>query len=328
MRQSPRRLPTLNRQSPEVNRENWENREYERIAGTVMRSVVTNRENPMHIRNLRSTIALVMLAGLAGGAANAAQCTNDTWKKVMQRGTLIVGVKADYKPWGYRDQSGGIIGMEADMAQDVADAMGVGLELVAVQSSNRMQFLEQGKIDMMIATMSDREDRRKIVGIPGPNYYTSGTNVLAPKAIGLKNWSELKGKPVCGKQGAFYNKIVADRHGANVIAFTGNAEAKQALRDKKCIAWVYDDSSIMSDLSSGNYNDYEMPFASEDDNPWGLAVPLAERDCVFGQFMSGMQYNWHRSGRLIELEKKWGIQPTAFLARENKRFSDWLADKN
>ena len=63
--------------------------------------------------------------------------------------------------------------------------MGVSLELVPVQSSNRMQFLEQGKIDMMIATMSDRADRREIVGIPGPNYYTSGTNVMAPKALGF-----------------------------------------------------------------------------------------------------------------------------------------------
>lgn len=38
--------------------------------------------------------------------------------------------------------------------------MGVELELVSVQSPNRMQVLEQGKIDLMIATMSDRADRR------------------------------------------------------------------------------------------------------------------------------------------------------------------------
>ena len=156
-------------------------------------------------------------------------------------------VKADYKPWGYRDSSGKIVGMEADMAQDVADAMGVKLELVAVQSSNRMQFLQQGKIDMMIATMSDRKDRRKIVGIVQPNYYTSGTNVMSPKALKIRKWTDLTGKPVCGKQGAFYNKIVSKRYNAKIVAFTGNAEAKQALRDRKCIAWVYDDSSIMSD---------------------------------------------------------------------------------
>ncbi len=274
-----------------------------------------------------------LLAGITATAftmvsigAQAAECTNETWNRVMERGKIVVGVKADYKPWGFRNESGELVGMEIDMAKDVASTMGVELELVPVQSSNRMQFLEQGKIDLMIATMSDRADRREIVGIVQPNYYTSGTNVMSPKALGLTEWEDLRGKPVCGKQGAFYNQIVEERYGAEIVAFTGNAEAKQALRDKKCIAWVYDDSSIMSDLSSGNWNDFEMPLASEDDNPWGLAVPLAEKDCVFGNFMAGKQYNWHQSGALMELEKKWGIQPTAYLEKQNDRYGDWLAE--
>ena len=281
----------------------------------------------MHRKPMLDVLAGAAMAGLLAAPASsfAEQCANDVWNEVMKRGKIVVGVKADYKPWGYRDTSGAIVGMEADMARDVADTMGVDLELVAVQSSNRMQFLEQGKVDMFIATMSDRPDRRKIVGITQPNYYTSGTNVMSPKALGLKEWEELRDKPVCGKQGAFYNKIVSERYGAKVVAFTGNAEAKQALRDKKCIAWVYDDSSIMSDLSSGDWPDFEMPLQSEDDNPWGLAVPLAERSCVFGNFMSGMTYNWHQSGRLIELEKKWGIQPTRYLEDQHERHKDWLA---
>ena len=268
------------------------------------------------------TIATAM--GSVSATAHAA-CTNDTWNKVMERGKVVVGVKADYKPWGYRDSDGSIVGMEIDLAQAAADAMGVELETVAVQSSNRMQFLEQGKIDMMIATMSDREDRREIVGITQPNYYTSGTNIMAPKALSFQKWEDLRGKPVCGKQGAFYNQVVTERYGVEVVAFTGNAEAKQALRDKKCVAWVYDDSSIGSDLSSGEFDEFEMPLASEDDNPWGLAVPLAEKDCVFGHFMSGLTFNMHQSGQLIELEKKWGIQPTQYLVDKNAEYGDWLA---
>lgn len=279
------------------------------------------------------TLAMAGLAGVftlgaLAAAASAQECKNETWKRVMEKGKLTVGVKADYKPWGFRDSSGKIVGMEADMAADVAKIMGVDVELVAVQSSNRMQFLEQGKIDLMIATMSDRPDRRKVVGIVQPNYYTSGTNILAPKALKITKWEDLKGKPVCGKQGAFYNKIVSERYGAKIIAFTGNAEAKQALRDKKCVAWVYDDSSIMSDIASGQYNEFEMPLQSEDDNPWGLAVPTAEKDCVFGNFMSGVTYNWLQNGHLIELEKKWKIQPTKFLADQKTRFKDWLEGKN
>lgn len=278
--------------------------------------------------NFRKLALSTVVAASLGGVTSVAQaaCTNDVWNKVMERGKMVVGVKADYKPWGYRSTDGSIIGMEVDLAQAAADAMGVELETVAVQSSNRMQFLEQGKIDMMIATMSDRADRREIVGITQPNYYTSGTNIMAPKALSFKNWDDLKGKPVCGKQGAFYNEVVTERYGVEIVAFTGNAEAKQALRDKKCVAWVYDDSSIGSDLSSGEFDDFEMPLASEDDNPWALAVPLAEKDCVFGNFMSGLTFNMHQSGKLIELEEKWGIQPTAYLKAKNEAYSDWLAE--
>ncbi|MEL6219718.1 MAG: transporter substrate-binding domain-containing protein [Pseudomonadota bacterium] len=274
-------------------------------------------------QTLKTGLAAILMASVAT-AATAAQCTNEVWNKVMERGKIVIGVKADYKPWGFRDENGNLVGMEIDMAQSVADTMGVELEMVAVQSSNRMQFLEQGKVDMFIATMSDRADRREIVGIPGPNYYTSGTNIMSPKALDFANWEDLRGKPVCGKQGAFYNKIVEERYGVTVVAFTGNAEAKQALRDKKCVAWVYDDSSIGSDLASGNWDEFEMPLASEDDNPWGLAVPVAEKECVFGNFMSGMQYNWHQSGALIALEEKWGIKPTQYLVDQNARFKDWL----
>ena len=60
-----------------------------------------------------------------------------------------------------------------------AKRLGVKLELVPVVASNRIQFLQQGKIDLMIATMSDTPERRKIVDIVDPNYYGSGTNVLA-----------------------------------------------------------------------------------------------------------------------------------------------------
>ncbi|WP_289034356.1 transporter substrate-binding domain-containing protein [uncultured Roseibium sp.] len=277
------------------------------------------------MKTLTALLTAAAVVATTSGTAFAA-CTNDTWNKINERGKIVVGVKADTKPWGFLDSSGALVGMEADMAAEVAETLGVELELVGVQSSNRMQFLEQGKIDLMIATMSDRTDRRAIVGIVQPNYYTSGTNIMAPKALGITEWTDLTDKPVCGKQGAFYNKIVEERYGAKIIAFTGNAEAKQALRDKKCVAWVYDDSSIAADLASGEYDDYEMPLKTEDDNPWGLAVPLGEQSCVFGRFMSGMQYDWLQSGKLLELEEKWGIQKSAFLEAQQARFKDWLAE--
>jgi len=107
------------------------------------------------------------LAAVALALGPAAAQTLD---KIKQRGEIVVGSKADYKPFGFRDPSGKIVGFEPDMAEDVAKKLGVKLVLEPVVSSNRMQFLQQGKIDLMIATMNDKPDRRQVVGIIEPLY--------------------------------------------------------------------------------------------------------------------------------------------------------------
>jgi polar amino acid transport system substrate-binding protein len=50
---------------------------------------------------------------------------------------------------------------------------------------------------------------------------------------------------------------------------------------------------------------------------------LEELNGIWGNFMSGMTYNWHSTGRLVELEKKWGIQQSQFVVDMNKRFEPY-----
>jgi polar amino acid transport system substrate-binding protein len=257
------------------------------------------------------------LAALAGVALAAIPAAAQTLDKIKQRGVLVVGTKADYKPFGFRDPSGAIVGLEPDLAKDVADKLGVRLELEPVVSSNRMQFLQQGKIDLMIATMNDKPDRRQVVGILDPSYYASGVNVLASKKANLKSWEQLKGQKVCGIQGAWYNKPVAEKYGADFISFKGQSEAETALMQGNCIGWVYDDTAFAERLADAKWKDFEMPLETILEEPWGIAVRLEERDGAWGKFVSGVIEDWHRSGRLIELEKKWNIPPSAFLKKMN-----------
>jgi polar amino acid transport system substrate-binding protein len=198
---------------------------------------------------------LVALAGLALNAGASAQ----TLDKIKSRGVLVVGSKADYKPFGFRDPSGAIVGFEPDIAKDIADKLGVKLELEPVVSSNRMQFLQQGKIDLMIATMNDKPDRRQVVGIIEPLYYASGVNVLSSKKAALKSWEQLKGQKVCGIQGAWYNKPVAEKYGADFVSFKGQTEAETALLQGNCIGWIYDDTAFAERLADAKWKDFEMP---------------------------------------------------------------------
>jgi polar amino acid transport system substrate-binding protein len=241
----------------------------------------------------------------------------DTLDDIKARGALIVGVKADYPPYGFRDSSGAIIGFEPDMAADVAKRLGVKLELVPVVASNRMQFLQQGKIDLMIATMSINDERRKAVGIVEPAYYASGVALLANKRANIKSAADLKGKPICAIQGAFYNyRIQSEFTGQNLVAFKGVPENEQALLNGQCAGFVYDDTLLIFKKKSEaeKWADFDVVELAEfKPEPWGCAVKLEDRDGAWGKFMSTTVTDWLKSGTLQALEKKWLGQNTKWL---------------
>ena len=261
--------------------------------------------------------ALVAMLAFTGGAF----AQTDTMAKIKEKGVIVVGVKNDYRPWGFVDPSGQIVGLEIDMAKEVAQRLGVKVEMIPVTAANRMEFLQQGRIDLVIATMGDTAARRKVVGMVEPNYYAGATNVMAKKSYALKNWTDLKGKKVCAVQGAYYNKRVSEQYGPDLQAFAGIPEALTALQGGNCVAFVYDNTFIESTLAAGDakWKDYEMPLVTEDEQPWGVAVALPDLNGPWGEFMKKVSVEWHKNGTLLALEKKWGIKQSPFLVEMNKK---------
>ncbi len=262
-------------------------------------------------RNWFIAAALVAITWFGASAAHA----QDTLAKIKERGTIVIGVKNDYKPWGYLDPSGKIIGMEIDLVTEIAAKLGAKVEMIPVIAANRMEFLNQGRIDLILATMGDTAQRRQIIGMIEPNYYAGGTNVLAPKSVGLKSWVDIKGKKICAVQGAYYNRRVTQLYVPELVVFPAVPEALNALQGGNCVAFLFDDTLINSTLAAGDpkWASYEMPLASEDPQLWAMGVRLADLDAPFGKLLKDLSVEWHKTGKLVELEKKWGIKSSPFL---------------
>src|SRR2546425_13218235 len=124
------------------------------------------------MERMRRGFAAAVAAGLAvpvGGPGPAdAQATLEVVKK---RGKLIAGVKTDFPPFGTIDASGRNVGFNADVAHRFAQALfndANQVELVAVTSGNRIPFLQSGKIDIIIATVTITDERRQVVEFSEP----------------------------------------------------------------------------------------------------------------------------------------------------------------
>jgi polar amino acid transport system substrate-binding protein len=228
---------------------------------------------------LRCLYGLFCALALAVVTANGGlpQARAGSLDDIHASGVLVVGSKADYQPFGFRDGAGAIVGFEPDLAAEIAKALGVTLKLVPVVATTRIPLLRSDDVDLVIATMNETPERRLQVDFVEPSYYASGANVLAPKSAHLRVWQELRDKPVCSVEGSFYLPELKERYGPALRTYKDTDQVYAAVKAGECVA-VYDDAAIIAQLQKPEWQDYEMPLRSMVLQPWGMAVKPGNAD--------------------------------------------------
>ncbi|MDQ5909503.1 MAG: polar amino acid transport system substrate-binding protein [Pseudomonadota bacterium] len=246
----------------------------------------------------------------------------DTFEAIQNRGKLIVGVKADVPLWGVLDKvSGNIVGLEPDLAQDLADQFGVKLELKPLLSAERVSALEQRLVDVVIATFADTPDRQTQVTMVLPHYYETGFGLLTRRSEQLKQWSDLYNRRVCSRRESFFNRALAIKYGVDVIALYSVDHAVAALRDGRCVGLIFSDIAIQAMLQKPEWSTrYEAPLPSLYSAPWAIGLHRDERDGRLYHAISRAVVRWHRSGLLARLEDKWGIPRSNFVQQMEQRW--------
>jgi ABC-type amino acid transport substrate-binding protein len=165
------------------------------------------------------------------------------------RGKLVVGVKTDFPPFGYLDPSGKPQGFDVDVARYLAKALFEDegrLELVPVTSGSRIPFLYSDWIDMIVATMTVTEDRKRVLDFSDP-YFASSSLLLVPAGSPVRGIEDLSGKAVAVIEGSVQEKDLEQvAPGAKRVAFKNMDEAVAALRGKKVDALCQDDMLILA----------------------------------------------------------------------------------
>lgn len=166
--------------------------------------------------------------------------------------------------------------------------------------------------------MNDTPERRKLVEIVQPGYYASGVNALVPRSLHLHVWQQLRGKPICTIDGAFYVGDIKQRYEPEMLTFKSTVEMYDALARRRCLSVVYDDTAIVGQLQSPDWREYEMPLLSIMVEPWGMAVRLGETRLA--TVLSDQVKDWHRTGRIAALEDRWHIPHSAFAEDMHRKY--------
>jgi polar amino acid transport system substrate-binding protein len=193
--------------------------------------------------------------------------------EVKSKGKLTVGVKCDYPPFGYIDESSKNAGFEIDIAHQMASyAFGDpnALTLTCVTGSNRVSFLTSKRIDLIEATMNYTPERARTIDFSTP-YFDSGVKLLVPKNSPITSFEQLAGKSVITTSGAtaslWLTQCMKD---VKQTLFTETSQALTALNQKRGDAFAQDDTLLL-DLAAKN-PELKVVGDAKADSPWGMGV--------------------------------------------------------
>lgn len=171
--------------------------------------------------------ALVLFGALLAGWVQPAAA--QTVDEITKRGELVVAIDLTNPPWGFLDAQQEPAGFDPAFAKLVADRMGVKLRIERVTSPTRIPFLQSGRADLVISTLSVTAERARQVWFTTP-YAPNPLILIAPKDKAYKSFEDLKGLRVAVPRGSPQDQTVTRMApGANIMRFDDDASAQQAL---------------------------------------------------------------------------------------------------
>lgn len=266
---------------------------------------------------VRKLVAGTVLAALAGGVAHA----DATMDRIKAKGKLTVGIILSGAPFGYIDPTTQEQkGLNIDLAKELAKGLGVELATQTVTPPNRVQFLQQGKVDILIANMQYTEERAKSLGyIPTP-YDRMGGAALGRKDSGIKDWKDLKGKIACVSQGSNYTQPLIEEYGANVKALPSQPESLLALKGGNCDVSVHVSGTLglMLQDRADEWKDYALLTPTDlipSDSVIWLKKDENDTQAALDKIVRGL----HASGKLIEIAKANRLPNLSYLEEEHEK---------
>jgi glutamate transport system substrate-binding protein len=282
----------------------------------------------MKFRSWAPLLALMLVLGLAiaacgdddddeqpagGGeetpAAQAEQFPADTTMgRIQEAGEIKIGVKYDVPPFGFQNpESGNIEGFDVDLGQAIADKLGVEANFVEAISDNRIPFLEDGTVDLVLSTMTINKERDMEIDFSEPYYIAEG-RILTPSETDITGVDSLGGKRVCTALGSTYEETLKEQApDADLRLVDSYSECLELIQNGAVDAVSTDDVILTGMIIQDDTLKLveAEPLTTE---PYGAGIK--DGDTEFKEFVDGVIQEYKQDGSWAEAYEKWVGQYT------------------
>jgi ABC-type amino acid transport substrate-binding protein len=242
-------------------------------------SLQKQKKTPWMIIGVVVIIAVALIAVVVmGGFLNGTE--TDVLKKVKNRGQLIVGTQIPYEPFEYQNLTTlKYEGIDMELAQKVADALGVTLVIKTMDFDPLFGAVQTGQIDMAISSITITTDREKTVNFTVP-YFMANQAVLVKDVSTIANIDGLNNTKIIaqlGTTGASWAKDNLIPRGATVTTTTDVGAAATSVQNAQEDAFIVDTPVAYSYANTAS-NHLKVGFVITTNENYGICIQKSQDD--------------------------------------------------
>ena len=193
-------------------------------------------------------IAILVLLALALTSATAEDGkVYRTLDEIKASGTINIGVFSDKNPFGYVDENGEYQGYDVYFAKRIGEDLGVAVNYVSTEAANRVEYLETGKVDIILANFTVTAERAEKVDFALP-YMNVALGVVSPESRVIRDLSEIGADDqvivISGTTAEDY--LIKNNPEIKLQKYDTYANAKTALENGNAVAWANDNTEVIA----------------------------------------------------------------------------------
>ncbi len=256
----------------------------------------------MKVEGKRIIVLLIVSFFLFPSFSKAAEL-----KEINQRGYLIVAVKDNLRPLGFRDQTGKLQGLEIDLAQRLAqDLLGKSnaVELQPVANRDRLAVVLAGKVDLTIASVTATASRSRLVSFSTP-YYFDGTALVTNKSS-VQKLSDLTKSKIAVLKGSSAISTVRYLLPIAQLVSVDSYQAARSLLDAGDATAFAADASVLSGWVQEYPQSHLLPTLLSAE-PLSVVMPKGAQYNDLRQRVNGAIARYAATGWLRQRAAYWGL---------------------
>ena len=171
---------------------------------------------------LLTAVLAATVAGCSG--SGSADTSKDHLARIKEAGVLKVGLEGDWQPFSYETADGELVGYDVEVAQGIAEYLGVKIEITPTPWDGLFLAMESDVIDMVVNGVDITEERSKTYDFSDPYAYDHTVLIVRDDNTEIKSFEDLKGKKTANSIGSTYMEL-GEQYGARW--FTAGARSKK-----------------------------------------------------------------------------------------------------